>query len=100
MPPKETFMFAAMAMSTAKAGSEEALAQAALDHARALRQQPGCVMAYVLQERGTSAQVSLSIFETEEAFERGMEATRSVIAKHGIERLRDGASTFRLFDVR
>jgi heme-degrading monooxygenase HmoA len=93
-------MFGAMAMSTAKSGSEEALAQAALDHARALREQPGCVAAYVLQERGSAAQVSLSIFESEEAFERGMEATRSVIASRHIERFRAGPSSFRLFDVR
>ena len=92
-------MFGGMALSTAKEGSEEALAQAALEHAQALRRQPGCVGAWVLRERATRAQVSLSIFATEEAFNEAAEATRSVIAGHHPERLVEGAFSFRVFDV-
>jgi heme-degrading monooxygenase HmoA len=89
-----------MATSRPKPGREEALAAAALDHARALREQPGCVAAYVLRERGAGTQLSVSIFESEEAFERGMAATRPVIERHRLDTLREGPSEFRLFDVR
>ena len=92
-------MFGAMALSTAKEGNEEALARAALEHAQALRRQPGCVGAWVLRERATRAQVSLSIFATEEAFNSATLATRPVIAEHHPERLVDGAFSFRVFDV-
>lgn len=92
-------MFCGMASSRARPGKETALLAAAQEHAEALRHQPGCVGAYVLRERGTAAQLSLSIFETEDAFERGMEATMPVIARHPLDELRDGPSTFRLFDV-
>lgn len=93
-------MFCGMATSVAKRGKEEALAIAALDHATALRKQPGCLGAYVLNERGTGIQMSLAIFESEDTFNRGTEATMPVIAKHHLEELRKGGSTFRLFDVR
>ncbi len=92
-------MFGGMALSTAKRGSEEALAEAALDHARALRNQPGCVGAWVLRERNTRAQVSMSIFDSEEAFNHATEATSSVISSHHPEKLIEGAFSFRLFDV-
>ncbi len=88
-----------MALGTAKEGNEEALAQAALEHAEALRRQPGCVGAWVLRERATRAQVSLSIFVTEEAFNAATKATVSVIAGHHPERLVEGAFSFRLFDI-
>lgn len=93
-------MFCGMATSTARQGEEEALVLAALDHADALRQQPGCVAAYVLTERGGRTQLSLSIFDDEESFHRGLEATRAVIAQHHLDRLLEGPSTFRVFDVR
>lgn len=93
-------MICAMATTTARAGRLPALVRAALDHAVALRQQPGCVAAYVLTERGTSVQVSVSLFETEEALERALEATRPVIARHALEQLREGPSAFTVFDVR
>jgi heme-degrading monooxygenase HmoA len=93
-------MFCGMATGVARTGKEEALARAALEHAEALRQQPGCVGAYVLRERGTGAQISLAIFNSEEAFEQGMQTTMPIIAKHHLEDLRDGLSTFRVFDVR
>jgi heme-degrading monooxygenase HmoA len=92
-------MFCAMAFNTAREGREEDLTLAALDHARALRRQPGCVAAYVLRERDSKAQVSISIFETEEAFRRGADATRPVIAKHHIDRWLESPSVFRVFDV-
>ncbi len=92
-------MFGGMALSTAKEGSEEALAQAALDHARALRRQPGCVGAWVLRERATRAQVSLSLFASEEAFYEAAKATRTVIAEHHPERMVEGTFSFRVFDV-
>ena len=92
-------MFAGMALSMAKEGSEEALAQAALDHARALRQQPGCVGAWVLRERTTRGQVALSIFESENTFSEAAKVTSPVIAKHHPELLVEGAFTFRVFDV-
>ncbi len=86
-------------MGTARKGKGEILARAAQEHAEALRRQPGCVAAFVLKERGTDAQISLAIFETEETFERGMNATHPVIAKHHLEELREGPSSFRVFDV-
>lgn len=92
-------MFGGMATGTARKGSEEALAQAALEHAKALRQQPGCVGAWVLRERNTRTQVSLSIFTSEDAFNHGTEATKAVIAGRHPERLVEGAFSFRLFDV-
>jgi heme-degrading monooxygenase HmoA len=92
-------MFCGMAMSTPKRGKEEALAAAACDHAQALRTQPGCLAAYVLKERGSELQVALSVFESEESFNRGMEATALVIARHHLEELRDGPSAFRVFDI-
>ena len=92
-------MFGGMAWSTARKGSEEALAQAALEHALALRRQPGCIGAWVLRERNTRAQVALSIFASEDAFNQATAATRSVIAAHHPERLVEGAFIFRLFDV-
>lgn len=93
-------MICGMALSTAKAGKAEELVAAALEHANALRQQPGCVGAYVLSERGTAGQVSVSLFENEESFLRAVEATRPVIARHHLERLVEGAPVFRVFDVR
>jgi heme-degrading monooxygenase HmoA len=93
-------MFCAMASGAAKPGKEEALVRAARDHARALREQPGCVAAYVLEEVGGPGQVSLSIFETREEFERGAAATLPVIAAHHLETLTDAPHTFRFFDVR
>jgi hypothetical protein len=51
-----------------------------------------------LRERGTSDRVSLALFESEDAFNRAMEATSPVIAKHHLDRLRE-SSTFRVFDV-
>ena len=92
-------MFCGMATGAARKGKEEALARAALEHAGALRRQPGCVGAYVLKERGTGTQVSLAIFETEESFEKGMTATMPVIERHHLEELREGPSSFRVFDV-
>ena len=93
-------MFCGMATNTARKGEEEKLVLAATEHAAALRQQPGCTGAYVLTERGASTQVSLSFFESEDAFYRGLEATRPVIMKHHLEQILEGPSSFRLFDVR
>lgn len=92
-------MFCGMAFNTPRPGEEEKLVRAALEHGAALREQPGCVAAYVLTEKGARAQVSVSVFETEDAFHRGLEATRPVIAKHHLERLLEGPSTFRFFEV-
>ena len=89
-----------MAFTTAKSGREEALIEAARDHARALRAEPGCVAAYVLEERGTPDQVALSIFESEEAFRKAAEATRPVIARHRIGELLEGPPRFRYFESR
>lgn len=88
-----------MAMSTPKRGKERALAHAASDHARALREQPGCLAAYVMHERGSNRQIALSVFDSQAAFHRAMEATAPVIAGHHLEQLRHGASEFRVFDV-
>jgi heme-degrading monooxygenase HmoA len=92
-------MFCGMASSTPRKGKEGALLAAAQEHASALLQKPGCIAAYVLRERGTGAQVSLSVFKSEDAFNRAMDATMPVIAKHHLEQLRDGPSTFRIFEV-
>lgn len=93
-------MFCGMAVSTPQQGDEEKLVRAATEHAAALRRQPGCIAAYVLTERGGTSQVSISIFETERAFNQALEATRPVIAKHNLERILEGPSTFQVFDVR
>lgn len=98
--PRGTPRFGGIAMNVAKDGQMERLVAAAREHAEALRAQPGCVGAWVLVERGTSGQVSLSLFESEGAFGRALEATRPVIAKHHIEALVEGEGEFRLFDVR
>jgi heme-degrading monooxygenase HmoA len=95
-----TGMFCGMAMSTPRHGKEEALAAAAAEHAEALRRQPGCVSAYVMKERGSGMQISLSIFDSEESFNQAMEATVAIIARHHLENLRDGPSAFRVFEVR
>lgn len=92
-------MFAGMAVGTAKDGMEEELARAAQAHAEALRQQPGCVGAWVLHERGTRSQVSFSIFTTEDAFNAAAAATRSVIAAHHPEQLVEGSFNYREFDA-
>jgi heme-degrading monooxygenase HmoA len=92
-------MFCGMASGTPRKGKEDALRAAAEEHAAALLRQPGCVAAYVLRERGTRAQVSLSVFRTEDDFNRAMDATMPIIAKHHLDELREGSSTFRLFDV-
>jgi len=93
-------MFCAMAFSTVKSGQMEPLVTAALEHAAALRQQPGYVASYVLSERGGSGQVSISIFESEEALEHAVAATLPVIARHHIERFLEGPPAFRRFEVR
>ena len=99
-PPGESGMFCGIATTTAKAGSEEALVTAALDHAKALRAEPGCLATYVLRERGSRVQVSISVFENEAAFQHAVETTRPVIMAHHIERLWESPPGFRLFDVR
>ncbi len=93
-------MICGMATSRAKPGKEEALVAAAQDHARALREQPGCVATYVLLERGSSTQVSISIFESEATFTRAVDVTRPVIAKHDLGSLVETPPTFGVFDVR
>lgn len=93
-------MYVGMALTTAKDGRKEALIEAAQDHARALRVQPGCVAAYVLDERGTPDQVALSIFDSEESFRRAAEATLPVIARHRLEELLERPPQFRFFDTR
>jgi heme-degrading monooxygenase HmoA len=92
-------MLLAMAFQTARPGRSEALLAAALEHAAALRQQPGCVATYVLSERGSRRQVSISVFETEAALEAGLTATRPVIVRHDLGTMVEGSSEFRLFDV-
>jgi heme-degrading monooxygenase HmoA len=88
-----------MATLTAKPGKMGQLVEAAQEHAAALRAQPGFVAAYVLQEAGGTGQVSMSIFESKEAFLRAAEKTKPVIAKHNVERLIDGEPGFRFFEV-
>lgn len=92
--------FCGIALNTAKAGRKDALLAAARDHAEALRRQPGCLAAYVLDQRDSLGQVSISIFESEEAFHKALAATRPVIAAHRLESLLDGTTDFRFFDVR
>ncbi len=93
-------MFCGMATTPVKPGREEDLIAAARDHAEALRAQPGCLATYVLLERGAARQVSISVFESEEAFQRAVEATRPVIAKHRIDQMWASPSSFAFFDVR
>ena len=93
-------MFGGMAICTVRPGQMGALVAAALDHASALKRQPGYRASYVLSERDGPTQVSLSLFDSPENFHRALESTRAVIAGHHIERLLDGPPTFRLFDVR
>ena len=93
-------MFCGMATSKPKRDREAALTEAALEHAEALRKQPGCLVAYVMTERGTGMRTLLSVFDSEESFDRAMEVTMPVITKHHLERLREGASIFRLFGAR
>lgn len=89
----------AMATSTAKEGKAEALVEAARHHAKALEQQPGCRGTFVLLEKGSNVQVSISVFETEADLEHALEATRAVISGHHIEEFLEGPSRFQLFDV-
>lgn len=93
-------MFCGMVTVQAKPGRMDELVQAGLDHARALRQQPGCVAALVLEERGTRAQVNLAVFETEGDFSRAVEATATILRAHRLDELVEGPSSFRAFDVR
>jgi len=93
-------MIAAMATTRAKAGAEEALVTAAQDHGRALRDQPGCHGTHVLLERTTRTVVSISIFEDDAALERALEATRPILARHGIEQLWESPPTFTRLEVR
>lgn len=93
-------MFAGIAFVEAKPGEKGAAIAAARDHAEALRRQPGCVAAYVLDERGTERELSISVFESEEAFRRAADATRPVILAHHLERLVTRAPEFHLYDVR
>jgi heme-degrading monooxygenase HmoA len=93
-------MFCGIATTVAKSGKMEALVTAARDHGRALRTQPGCLATYVLVERGSSTQVSISVFDTEDSFQRAVEATRGIIAKHHIDELWQAPSSFRMYDVR
>jgi len=86
-----------MATGTARVGKAQALVEAAREHARALRQQPGCLGTFVLLEKGSRVQVS--VFETETQLERALEATRAVIAGHHIENYLEGEPHFQLFDV-
>ena len=55
--------------------------------------------AFVLTEVDGRTQVSISLFESEEAFQRGVAATRPVILRHHIEELLEEPSTFRFFRV-
>lgn len=93
-------MYCGMALTTARTGREEDVIGAALDHAAALKQQPGCVATYVLKEKEGGGVVALSIFESEDAFRRAAVATQPVIAKHHLEDLASGPPTFRVFEVR
>jgi heme-degrading monooxygenase HmoA len=92
-------MICGIATSTPRSGKADALTSAALEHAGALRLQPGCVGAWVMWERGGTAQLSLSIFDTDDTFNRALEVTRPVIAKHRLGELVEGEPTFRVFDV-
>jgi len=92
-------MFCGVATSTAKTGKMDQLIAAASEHAEALRREPGCVAAYVLREREGSGQLSMSIFESEEAFARAVNATRPVIARHHLEELVERPPEFHFFEV-
>ena len=93
-------MFCGIASNTPKPGKMGELLVAARDHAAALQRQPGCVAAYVLEERNQQRQVSISVFETEAAFERALAATRGILAKHHLDEFMEPSSDFRTFDVR
>ena len=89
-----------MAISRPKPGNLAAVLAAAEEHGAALRSQPGCVGAYVLSERGANSQVSISLFTSEEAFRKALDATRPVIAKHHLEELLEADSSFHTYEVR
>lgn len=93
-------MICAMATTKVKPGAEEALVAAAQDHATALRAQPGCRGTYVLLERGTRVQVSISLFDDAPSLQRALDATRPVIARHRIDQLWESPPSFAVLDVR
>jgi quinol monooxygenase YgiN len=95
----ETPMFAAMAETRARAECEERLARAAEVHASALRAQPGCRAAFVLRDPSARDFVSISVFDSAGELERAIEATRPVIARHGLPELLEGVPRFRSFEV-
>ena len=93
-------MFCGMSLTAARTGRKGDLVAAALDHAAALRRQPGCSATYVLEESEGSGVVAMSIFDSEDAFQRAVAATRAVIGKHHLEELVEGVGEFRTFRVR
>ena len=93
-------MICGLAENTAKNGMEAPLLRAAQEHGAALRQQPGCIATYVLTEKGSRDVVALSVFDSEESFEKAVVATRPVIMKHQLPDLLEGEPRFRILDVR
>jgi len=93
-------MICGMATVTVKRGKEAAVVTAALEHAAALRTQPGCRATYVLLQRDAPVEVSISIFDDQESFDRAVDATRPVIARHHLEQLWERPPSFATFDVR
>jgi len=70
-----------------------------MDHADALKGQPGYLASHVLVERGGSASVSLAIFDSAEAVDRASAASLAAIAGPHIERFIGGAPAFKFLEV-
>jgi quinol monooxygenase YgiN len=92
-------MYAAMGLVTAKPGQEEALYRAAMAHAAALRQQPGCVAAYALRESATGEVIGLSVFDSEAALQAATASTQGVLVEHRLPELVARPPEFRVFDA-
>jgi quinol monooxygenase YgiN len=93
-------MICAMATMRAKDGRLEALVRAAVDHGRALREQPGCVTTYVFVERDGTALTAVSLFRSEEELQRAIRETGPVLAGHHLETLTEGEGSFKLLESR
>jgi heme-degrading monooxygenase HmoA len=82
-------VFVNMATLKPKAGREKDLAELMKGFRDSMRGQAGLVETYLLKERGQGRLMGISIWETEDAFEKAMENVRPPPPKHPPESLRD-----------
>jgi len=70
-------MFANMAFASPVPGKEEEMKQVMLDFAKTLRGSPGLLQVHVMQEKGGNTLRGISMWESEKAFDRGMDRANS-----------------------